>query len=291
MSRKWMVLLSMLLCAVLLSACGKEEKKEYATSQPTAEPQQQAFTVSDQTEQVFTMSENVTDTSVSTVLNFDDGSYDPSSEEGGQEELIMDTQNAETPAPTIHSEYAGPTPVLIDPIDKPTPTPLPKLSFTYTTYDAAALHLTFEGPAGWIVDDTGSDTFILTNPDTSMDYAATVVIRATPVNTNYTKRDLEKEVNGALTTIQGDGDFSKFEHSKTATRTFLNKDGVGVYANYTATTKDGVKLAGRIIIDCKDKTLYILHCSYPQGLTETFKDGVFNKVRSTMKIVSNNTNN
>ena len=291
MSKKWTLLLGMTLCAVLLCACQKEEKKEYATVKPTDAPQQVA--VSEPQQFQLDDSDLGSDAvqQVETVPNFDDGSYDPSQEEGGQEELIFTpSESADTPAPTMHSEYAGPTPVLIDPIDKPTPTPLPKLTFTYTKYEATALHLTFEGPSGWIVDDNGTDTYSLTNPDTSMDYAATVVIRVTPVNSKYSKRDLEKEVNGALTTLQGDGDLSKFEKSKTATRSFLNKDGVGVYANYDATTKDGVKVSGRILIDCVDKNLYILHCSYPQGLKETFKDGVFNKVRSTMKIITSAAN-
>lgn len=294
MMKKRILFVMLVVCAVILCACQKEEKKTYSNEPPAATQaaeqssggQQLTFEATPPAE------ENTVTAQEISGQNFDDGTYDPASEEGGQEEILFtEPQSVDTPAPTFHSEYAGPTPVLIDPIDKPTPTPLPKLSFSYVAYEAPALHLTFQGPSGWIVDDSASDTFVLTNPDTSMDYAATAVIRVTPVNTNYTKRDLEKEVSASLTTIQGEGDFSKFERSKTATRSFLNKDGVGVYANYTATTKDGVKLAGRILIDCKDKNLYILHCSYPQGLAETFKDGVFNKIRSTMKIVQPDTGN
>ena len=312
MSRKWILCLIVVMTAVLLCACGKEEeKKEYATAQPTATPgTQQIGSLHNQNEtetgtQGGTTGEQYTVTDVSdsaAVLSADSGlPYNPLDEEGGQDEQVDDAGAptpipdtlvfqdvpiiTEVPTPTMFYDYAGTTPVPIDPIDKPTPTPLPTITFSHTTYEATALHVTFEGPAGWIVDDTASDTFTLTNPDTSMDYAATATIRVTPVNTNYTKRDLEKEVTAALNTIRSEGEFSKFEQSKTATRSFVNKDGVGVYANYTATTKDGVKLAGRILIDCKDKKLYILHCTYPQALAETFKDGVFAKIRSTLKIV------
>ena len=38
------------------------------------------------------------------------------------------------------------------------------------------------------------------------------------------------------------------------------------------------------MINCVNKTLYILHCSYPRGLADTFADGVYNKVRNTMKL-------
>ena len=61
-------------------------------------------------------------------------------------------------------QYAGASPVVIDPIDKPTPTPLPPITFAYQTYNATKLHLSFDAPAGWIVDDSASDTYILTQP-------------------------------------------------------------------------------------------------------------------------------
>ena len=180
----------------------------------------------------------------------------------------------------MQSEYAGATPVLIDPIDKPTATPLPPLTFTYATYEASALHLSFEAPAGWIVDDSQPDTYTLTNPDTSMDYAAFLSIRTVPVSKNYNKNELIKEVKGTLETLGGDG-FKKFERSNTAGRKFMNTD--AVYANYTGTTMDDVKVGGRIIIACADKTLYILHVACPQGYTKTYVDNVYDRFRHTVK--------
>ena len=47
----------------------------------------------------------------------------------------------------------------------------------------------------------------------------------------------------------------------------------------------GAQVAGRIIINCYNKTLYILSVSYPGGeLTETFED-VYRKVRDTLHLV------
>ena len=273
MWKKRALCLVLVLCAaVVMTACQKKETFP-TTAQPTTVPTQ----VPQDQQNIFG------DTPVPQDIDFDDGSYDPTQEEGGGEEAVPDPQqsgNEPTPAPTMQSEYAGATPVLIDPVDKPTPTPLPPLSFTYTTYNASSLHLSFEGPAGWLVDDSQPDTYTITNPDPGMDYAAFLSIRTVPVSKNYNKSELIKEVKGTLDTLGGDG-FKKFERSNTAGRKFMNTD--AIYANYTGTTMDNVKVSGRIIIACSNKTLYILHVSCPQGYNKTYIDNVYDKFRHTVK--------
>ena len=128
---------------------------------------------------------------------------------------------------------------------------------------------------------TALRTLTLTNPDPSMDYAANLSIRLAPVSKNYNKNELIKEVKNTLDTLGSDG-FEKFERSNTAGRKFMNSD--AIYANYTGTTLDGVKIAGRLIIACVNKTLYILNVSYPQGYTKTYVDGVYDKFRHTVKV-------
>ena len=275
MWKKRILCLVLVVCAALvMTAC--QQKETFPTS-----PQQETVP---QPEEPAQDAQNIFgDTPIPQQIDFDDGSYDPTSEEGGDEELLpsaLDSGEGMTPAPTMRSEYAGATPVLIDPIDKPTPTPLPKLAFTYATYEAPALHLTFEAPAGWLPDDSASDTYKLTNPDPSMDYAATLSIRLVPVSKNYNKNELIKEVKSTLDTIGSEG-FQKFERSNTAGRKFMNAD--GIYANYTGTTTENVKVAGRLIIACSNKTLYILNVSYPQGYTKTYVDGVYDKFRHSVK--------
>ena len=273
MWKKRILCLALALCALLvMTACQKKE-----TFPTSAQPQAVPTAEQQQAQNIFG------DTPVPPEIDFDDGSYDPSSEEGGGEELIGDPQAAETSAPTMKSEYAGATPVLIDPVDKPTPTPLPTLTFTYTTYEATALHLSFDGPAGWLTDDSQPDTFVLTNPDPSMDYAAFLSIRTVPVSKNYTRNELIKEVKGTLDTIGSEG-FSKFDRSNTAVRKFMNSD--AVYANYTGTTLDNVKVGGRLIIACSNKTLYILHVSFPQGYRETYVGAVYDKFRHSVKVTN-----
>ena len=280
MQKKRILCLVLVLCAILLTGC---QQKETFPNQPQAAATE-APAVQAESQSLF---QNATVTS----QNYDDGTYDPASEEGGDEEDLDGFENgmlsAESPAPTMNSEYAGATPVLIDPIDKPTPTPLPALTFTYEKYEAKALGLTFEAPSGWLPDDSQPDTYTLTNPNPAMDYAAQLSIRLVPVSKNYTKNELIKEVKGTLDTLGSDG-FKKFDRSNTAGRKFMNAD--AIYANYTGTLTSGVKVAGRIIIACSNKTLYILHVSYPQGYTKTYVEGVYDKFRHTVKAISESGN-
>ena len=274
MWKKRILCLVLIICAAALSACQAKETFPTADTRTDVSEDQSM----ESAQNVF---EGAVVESTQDSEDYDDGTYDPSSEEDEYpEEIEYTADDVETPAPFMQSEYAGATPVVIDPIDKPTPTPLPTLTFTYATYEASALHMTFDAPAGWIVDDSQTDSYTLTNPDPSMDYAANLIVRVVPVNKNYSKSDLTKEVKGMLDTTGGS--LKSFSPSKTANRTFLNSD--GVYANYTAATQDGVKIAGRIIVSCVNKNLYILHVSYPQGYTETYVDGVFNKFRHTVKL-------
>ena len=277
MLKKKIVCLILVLCAALvLTACGQQQ--ETYPNQPrqdTGAAQQQA-----------PVQEQVVAEAPAQQINFNDGSYDPASEEGGQSEQVVAATNAATAAPVMQSEYAGATPVKIDPVDKPTPTPLPKLTFSYNTYNASNLHLTFEGPAGWMVNDLAVDSYTLTNPDPSMDYEATVEIRTIAAGKDYTQKELIKEVKAQADTLRSTGNFQSFDASDTAARFFI--DGNGVYLAYKGVLNDGQEtgVAGRIIVNTVNKTLYVLHVSYPRGLADTFADGVYNKVRHSMKLTN-----
>ena len=275
MLKKKIVCLILVLCAALvLTACGQQQ--ETYPNQPrqdTGAAQQQA-----------PVQEQVVAEAPAQQINFNDGSYDPASEEGGQSEQVVAATNAATAAPVMQSEYAGATPVKIDPVDKPTPTPLPKLTFSYNTYNASNLHLTFEGPAGWMVNDLAVDSYTLTNPDPSMDYEATVEIRTIAAGKDYTQKELIKEVKAQADSLRSTGGFQSFDASDTAARFFI--DGNGVYLAYKGTLNNGEEtgVAGRIIVNTVNKTLYVLHVSYPRGLADTFAEGVYNKVRHSMKL-------
>ena len=217
--------------------------------------------------------------------NYDDGDYDPSREEGLGADDLLDLFDAETPtpvltiAPTVYSQYAGATPVRIDPIDKPTATVVPPLTFTYQPYEATSLGLTFEGPMGWVPDESIPDTYILYNPDPTMAYRATLTITVTPVTTKYEENDLAQEIKSRLNTIKSSG-FTSWSPSNTAPRNLLGYP--GVYANYTGVI-DGEEVAGRVHITYFSNMLYFMHVTYPKAYTDTYKDGVYDKVRNTIK--------
>ncbi len=280
MWKKRMLCLVLALSALLLCSC--QQQKEVFDTIPQGGSNTSAATAAPAADQ------NLFAEAETAVTDFDDGTYDPASEEGGDWEPTDATAAPayeaaqETAAPTIRSDHAGATPVIIDPIDKPTPTPLPTLNFTFSTYEASALHMTFEAPAGWIVDESEADTFRLVNPDTSMDYAASLTVRAIPVNKQYGKSELTKEIKGMLETLKSSGEYSSFSPSNTAERSFLGS--TGVYANYKAALQDGTLIAGRIIVNCVDKTLYTLHVSYPRGYTEYYVTNVYDKFRHTVKM-------
>ena len=279
MWKKRILCLVLVLCSILvLSSC---QKKETFMTLDQQQQQQQQQTVSQPADAQNLFGETALPQQ-NTDQDWDNGPYDPASEEGGDEEFLENLSNivdVQTPAPTMKSEYAGATPVLVDPIDKPTPTPLPPLTFSYQKYEATALHLSFEAPVGWTIDESKPDIYILTNPTPDVDYAAQLSIQLVPVDKNKNKNELIKEVKTRLDELGGT--FLKYERSQTAGRKFMNTD--AVYANYKATTLDGAKIAGRMIIACSNKTLYILHVSYPQGYTNTYVDNVYDKFRHTVK--------
>ena len=271
--KKRMFFLVMALCgALLLTSCAGRNQTPYevVTNAPT---------------QAVNMGQPAVQPTDEPDYDFDDGSSDPSAEEGqdilgGFIDIPLQQEAQVTTAPTVQGQYAGATPVLIDPIDKPTPTPVPPLVFTYQTYNATKLHLAFDGPVGWLADDSAADTYVLTNPSTDVNYAATMIVRATGVSGEYNTTDLKREVKQMLDTIKGG--YSSFSPSNTAERSLMDRR--GVYANYKATLADGTEVAGRIHVTCINKTLYSVHLSYPRAYTDTYIDTVYDTFRHSVKI-------
>ncbi len=263
MKKRLMLALMLILCAVLLASCGGEDKKFDVLSSNNGGSQQSQQPADSQEEP--------------NPLEEEDGYVDDWAEPLPTQEVATPT-----PAPTVRSEYAGATPVVIDPIDKPTPTAVPKLAVTYTTYDALKLGVSFEGPAGWLKDDSASDTFTIQNPNARIDYPATLTIRAQGVSSDYSTSDLRSVVKGMLNSLSTAG-FDEYDPSNTDTRSLLGKN--GVYANYTGTLNDGREVAGRVHAVCVDRVLYTIHLSTPRAQWNDYKDMVYDKLRDTITIV------
>ncbi|MDO4483035.1 MAG: hypothetical protein Q4C54_00970 [Clostridia bacterium] len=271
----------LLLCLTVLAGCGEK-----------SEPQRFQVVTNTQNVSGFALSTPVPANNTNDAepdgddgfIDFDDGTYDPAQEEYGEPDVIdlpvNDTMPPVTAAPTVSSEYAGATPVVIDPIDKPTPTPVPPLAFTFQTYEATKLHLSFEAPAGWAVEDGLDGMIVLTNPDTNADYPASITVTAGTVSSQYGTSDLKKELNNMMNTFKVG--MKKWSPSKTADRTLMDKN--GVYVNYTATTADGAQIGGRMHVTCINKVLYTVHITYPAAYKDTYIDSVYKQLRNTIKI-------
>lgn len=275
MKKRLMLAVMLILCAALLCGCGQKQTNKYQVIN-VANPSAQA-----------TQNLSVVNTSVPAQdMDYDNGSYDPLSEENDEADeydaMPIVTEVPVTIAPTVRGEYAGATPVIIDPIDKPTPTPVPPLTFTYQVYDATNIHLSFEAPAGWTISEPSADSFMLTNPTQGVDYTASLTITASAVSSNYSTSDLKSVVKSMLTQI-GEAGFDSFDPSNTAERNLL--DAGGVYANYTGTLADGAEVAGRVHAVCVNKVLYTVHVTYPKAYTTTYKEQVYDHLRQTISVV------
>ncbi len=265
MKKRLMLALMLILCAALLASCSGDSKKFDVLSSNNGGTAQQNVNQ----QQSASWDENP-------LAEEDD--YD----ENWAEPLPTQVVPTATPAPTVRSEYAGATPVVLDPIDKPTPTAVPKLNVTYTAYDAIKLGLSFEGPAGWLKDDSAADTYIIQNPNARIDYPATLTLRAEKVSSDYSTDNLKSIVNGMLDSI-GSAGFESYDPSQTAGRTLLGKN--GIYANYEGVLKDGRQVAGRVHAVCVDRVLYTIHLTAPKAQWNDYKDMVYDKLRDTLTIV------
>ncbi len=262
MKKRLMLALMLILCAALLASCGEAKRFNVLSTNDGGNQQTQ---------------QNPAQT--------EDDAYDPRVEEDDWTAPALPTAApvTPTPAPTVRSEYAGATPVVIDPIDKPTPTAVPALgTITYTAYDAIKVGLSFEGPAGWLKDDSAADTFIIQNPNARIDYPATLTLRSEQVSRDYSSSDLKSVINSMLNAI-GNAGFDEYNPSNTDTRTLLGKN--GVYANYSGTLEDGREVAGRVHAVCVDRVLYTIHITAPKAQWNDYKDKVYDHLRDTLTII------
>ena len=127
MKKRILLALALTLCLVVVCSCQSKNEQRFTVVTSTNPP---AAT------QNLNLGASTPQWEEEPDYDFDDGSYDPASEENfgdfgdfAQDEDLRNQQPVMTPAPTVRGEYAGATPVVIDPIDKPTPPPPPPPPF------------------------------------------------------------------------------------------------------------------------------------------------------------------
>ncbi len=283
MKRNWKLLVCLLMAMLLLTACsGKPDPEEFPditqaigpTATPTAVPT--AVPVPEgEGESIFEHNP---------YLEEDFSEEDALAEEDyvDPEFGVLESFATAEPAGTVYP-YAGSTPIPLNPVDMPTPTPKPDLSFTYSQYIASTVGVTFEAPANWQVNESQSGVFVLSEPTNQVKdgQQCIITISAEPIGSDYKQKELETHVEHRVDSIGG-AQFSSFKPSYTATRHMLGS--TGVYANYSGTLTDGTPVGGRIQYVGVNGVLYGLEIVFPEGFRGDFID-VFGEVRSSMKFI------
>ena len=291
MKRQWKLALCLMMAVMLLTSCsggGNSSRQEVfpeitqnlgapATATPTPEPTATPEPVQEEgsvfTDNPYDVEPEFSETDPLAEEEITSEPFDLSNSISGNYTVVQQTEHT----------YAGSTPIPLDPVDMPTPTPRPPITFSYVTYTAGSLGLTLEAPSGWIADDSLTEVYTITEPAEQMsgDQQCVITIVAVPVNNNYDQKDLEKEVRARLNDISATN-FSVWEPSLTATRHLMG--GKGVYANYSGELVNGVKLGGRIHYVCINNMLYGVEIMYPREYREDYMN-IFDKIRETLKTV------
>ena len=203
--------------------------------------------------------------------------YDPASEEGGGENysdgLIYNDLG--------RALYAGATPIPLDPIDMPTPTPKPTLTFSYGLVTSDKLRLSFEGPVGWGIDESAADAITLINPNELDGTNATLTVRVYSVASSYKLNDVKTDLRNMLKEL-GQYNFASWKPTNIDSRKIMQKD--GFYANYEGVYTNGTAIYGRVMMALLDNNqVIVIHLMCPNGYFNSSYKAVIEHARDTMK--------
>lgn len=205
--------------------------------------------------------------------------YDPASEED-EGMITADTQVDEMGV----ALYAGATPIPLNPIDMPTPTPRQALTFTFASYTAGNLGLTFESVAGYTVDESQPDTYILSEPPEQQkdNVSAQFVLQSSSVAGNYTANNVKQDVRSYVTDL-GKVNYKDWRLYDTAERTLMGKN--GYYVNYRGVMHDDTVVRGRVHMALLDNNrLLMLHFVCPANFNSDYTK-VYSHIRDTLKSI------
>lgn len=205
--------------------------------------------------------------------------YNPASEEDNGYTAASGAYNANG-----ERVYAGATPIPIDPIDMPTPTPRPELTFTYGEYTAAKLGFTFKSAVGYMVDDSASDTYILTEPASAVrdGYPCVITLQVTPITSNYAAKDVQTDLANYLKNL-GAQYPTKWETWKAASKKLAG--GTGYYNNYRGVMSDGTIVRGRVhMAIIGNNKLLTLHITCPGWYNSSYMK-IYDNIYSSIKAI------
>ena len=197
--KKVLLMAILALTVLFVSGCGQKENAPPTDQPPTAQLQESPLNLP---------------TEAPVIEGVPEG-YNPANEEDPFVPITDVVANEDGTA--LH---AGSTPIPLDPVDLPPPTKRPDLTFTFANYTAANLGITFESVAGYIVDDTKPDVYILTEPPELMkdNYSVVFTFTKNAVTNNYSMNNLRTDIRNFAADL-GKVNFQEWRVSDTAERT------------------------------------------------------------------------
>ena len=199
-------------------------------------------------------------------------------------DTVADTAVSEG-APTLDFDLLTPdnpaaTPVAVDPIDKPTPTPAPTPNFVYETYENPAMGVSFSNP-----NTNQTTTVQFVEPKSEMmepgGYQTRITIEKYNMGLDQTATDARSRLESVLEEIAPS--FTTFTPGNIDSGDF--GDGKGYYCYYRAEYNNGTKnyeMNGRVIVVAHNKALYQIRLTTPRNWY-SYYNYLWRKVRSTIE--------
>ena len=179
------------------------------------------------------------------------------------------------------------SPIPVDPIDKPTPTPMPKPNFHYDTYVSNNMGVSFSIPYTWLLNpNTNHDTTVqFVEPKSEMmepdGYQTRITIEKYNMGLNQTADDARAKLESVLEELAAS--FTSFTPNAIDSASF--GEGKGHYCYYRAEYNDDSKLYemnGRVIVIAYGKALYQIRLTTPRDWY-SYYNYVWREIRSSFR--------
>lgn len=192
------------------------------------------------------------------------------------------TVTPRTLAVDVEMPEGGATPLLIDPIDKPT---RPPLNFNFVEYVSQQLGISFEIPATWIASsiEGNSNALVFTEPDSEAHdgFASSVTIVVNTYSSGQTLSDAQTELDSVISQIRAS--YPQLETSSKAENQMLSEKGTYVtyWIDMPLSETASVRTRGRVLVVPKNKKLYQIRYICPAEYNSDYEN-VFKKIRSSI---------
>lgn len=219
----------------------------------------------------------------------ENGTQNPGSGQAGTTDSVSTdpTPTPEiTPEPTVtprqvamavETAAPGATPLLIDPIDRPT---IPPIKFTYVNYESVNLGVSFNYPEGWIESMPLENTVQFLEPENQAhDGVQTqLVIQVTTAPTNQTEEHAKNELNRIVDAMRVE--YPDISVGAIGENPMLGE--TGYYVNIRIPQADGSALRGRILVLAKNRVLYQVRYICPANYNSEYEK-IYREVRNSIK--------